>query len=227
MAGYNRRSNKRADITKQIDNNMLGRYMNEGPHTATIQSVSVVYKPESDTVNSFTMDLENSFGETHRENVFLWSMSEEDISIQLKQLLASSMETPRQIYDMTSAINDFDWSVLDQLVGKEVGVNLNRSSGYRVSRSGEGYSAVGTSSGEIYGTYESVSELRSDMKDRDIPRSYVRVNEYYRTGEQNETNKRQSFRDFASRKPQPTGTNSTGNVGEKRARPVSARKRFF
>ena len=96
---YNRLSDKRTkQATKNIDTPILGKYMaTDTSHECKITGVEVRAVGNGDTVNSFRLLLENTFGETHSQNVFIWDTGTNEISKLLKSLVSTTMTHPTEV----------------------------------------------------------------------------------------------------------------------------------
>ena len=201
--------------------------MSEGTHESVVDSIEVRAVGNADTVNSALIKFKNGFGEMHAENIFLWSLTHEDLSFQLKKLVSCAVSLPSQVVEILEELNDREWTTLDQLVGCRVGIDLEKSYGYRIIRSASGFDA--TLDGIPLGSYSTLNELKQAMETAGVKQSYTQIKDYYRIGERNDKiQRRQDFFNSPATEPKAkTGHNNTRNVGNGGGKSVSSFKSFF
>lgn len=218
---YNRISNQNTkQATKKIDTSILGRYMADGTvHICKVTGVEVRAIGNADTVNSFMLTLENTFGETHRQNVFMWDSDDGGLSPILKSLISTAVKHPAEVQRIATDLEDFDWTILDTLVGANIQVELARSKGYRTLNTVGGLEAT-DSTGKAIGKYQSLKELKDDMKSRGMKRSVTYVYKFSRIGRKDVTATKTCEKSTK-------GTNSTKPVGTKRTGQVPTSRKMW
>lgn len=223
---YKRISNKRTvETNKFLDKTITGRYMSDGSYECVVHSLEVKAFGNAESPNSATVTLVNDFGEMHRENIFFWSTQIEDLSYQLKKLLSTTLTSPEEIKEAVEEMMDKEWTILDKLIGKRVGVNIGRTDGYRIVRTSGGFDPVIEDTS--LGTFKTLADLKKEMDARNLQRSYARVDDYYRVGAKNDRTQRSTFFDTDTTKVGDTGASGTGAVGSKPSRPLSSVGKFF
>lgn len=203
-------------VTKDIDQPIMGGFMNTGRQKSRIKAIE-------DRGTSAMISFINEFNESHRQNIFLLDRDGLDIGYPMKQLLASICSTPDEILEIAAGLIDGGCSILSTLIDRELDIMLERTDGYRIRTTKVGIEAI--YHGTIIGTAPDVSLLKLDEGYSEVTRSFINVKSYHRTGEKHE--QRQSFFTTSTTPAETVGTNSTGNVGKERARPLPESRRFF
>ena len=202
--------------TKDIDQPIMGGFIGIGRHQVTIKDIELKDR-------SATIVFQNGFGETHKQNVFYLDRHGTDISYPMKMFLASASSDPDQILEIASRLIDHQESRLNQFVGTDLEIVLERTDGYRLQTTKDGVKAI--YNGTEIGFAPDVSLLKLDDAYADVKRSFVNIKSYHRIGEKYES--RQSF--FAN-DPTPAksnGADRSGNVGKESAGALPASRKFF
>jgi len=212
---YNRISGKPTKgTTKEIDK-PLGGFMPTGPHDTRIDSIE-------NKIRFATFRFVNSFGEIHRQNLFFLTPDGNDISFQLKELLAATCD-PDDILELSKEILEHEDTRLVALLNRDVHINLTRPDGYSVRVSREGVEAVYR--GTIITTAPDVSLLKMPPEFEHLKRSFINVKSYQRKGERRERS--QSFLTDGATPVKTTETSRTGNMEKGRLGQIPANRKFF
>ena len=224
---YKRLANRdTTTVSKSLEDGLYGSFMGVGTHLCKIKEINTRAIGNDDTVNSINVLFENSFGEIHRENIFFWSMRTEDISFSLKKLLAAAVTDPAELIEIADSMNDFEWTILDKIVGRTIRITIDKTDGYTIVRAPTEYKAI--LDGRTVGSNKCMNTLKKNMENQGIERSYFKITEFNREKKPNENKKKHNFFDSCptddrAKKPD----SSVGNVDTTRRGQIPASKKFF
>jgi hypothetical protein len=87
-------------------------------HKVTIKSISV--NMVADNTNQIDLVFTDSFDETHRDNMFVFSKNSGDLSYHMKQLVVATAKNGDEVRTIYDGLMTMDLSVIDVLVGRSL-----------------------------------------------------------------------------------------------------------
>lgn len=209
--------------TKNLDTPITGNpnRMDDGRHVVTIRDVTKTVTASG--IDTLTLELVNSVGDTHTAAIFLYRKGTDELSNIFKKLLAAAFhDSVSTIKEIIQLIAIEDWLVLDYLIESEIVVTLKSSAGYRIKNSTKGY----TFNEKDY--YDTIRDLRHDATIKNLTPSYTNVIDITRVGDMNECNDN-TIDEAPNTKADPVPEKRTdrfGFMGGKGTKPIS-RKKFI
>ena len=202
---YNRISDKKVNNTRDMDVAIYG-FLDAGTHLVTIRDAKI-------DKDKLYLSIVNGFNETLETSINIYNSI--NYSLLIRKLLASvaeNIDDIKRIHNLSA----------EMFIGKQVIITLSRTQGYKIIKNNEGVLAM--VGGETVCISESVPELKKNMKKRGIRPSDIYIKSIRRV---NEHSRQRTIPNPKENKTPATESNSPKKMGNKGAKQIPTRKRFF
>ena len=136
-------------LERELDNTIFGGDMKIGTHVVTLADIEI-----KDT--SALMTFKNTFNETFKQNMFYFNYSKTDLAYIFKQLVASVVEEPTELWEIQS-----DPRLIKSRVGSTVRLEIGDNGGTTYKVTTEGFT-----SGDLVAP--TLTELRELLVAKDL-----------------------------------------------------------